>query len=338
MSGARTVYVARKGATLRRDGARLTVVSRQDAPVPVTVHDLGQLVLMGNVTLTPAALEMLLREGVDTVLLSWSGRYRGRIVGGPSRNVALRVAQYRALDDPARACALAKDVVAGKVCNQRVLLQRHARRHSKTDALDLGIRAMRASQLRLERLGDLDQVRGCEGAAAAAYFRAFDDLIRAPGFRFDGRNRRPPLDPVNVLLSLGYTLLSNAVEAAVHVVGLDPYLGALHANTAGRPSLVCDLVEELRAPIVDALVVAALNKGAFSPRDFEDTGPGEPVRITPHAMRWFVTLFERRLVRPTWYEPAGCKRTVRDIIEAQARAFARAIVGEADRYDPYLTR
>lgn len=334
---ARTVYVAHDGATLRREGQRLRVMARRRPVAEVAVHDLGQLVLMGNVVLTPAAMDLLVDRGVDTVLLSHRGRYQGRLVGALSGNVRLRLSQYRMLTDEAAVPDLARRFVAAKIANQRVQLMRSARRHGQSEDLARGRIALRASSLRLSTCDTLDEVRGCEGAASAAYFRVFDAMLRAPGFRFDGRNRRPPMDPVNALLSLGYTLLSNVVEAAIHVVGLDPYLGALHAPVANRPSLVCDVVEELRAPVVDALVVAALNKSAFRPEDFEDAGQGEPVVLRRETLRWFVTLFERRMERGAHYAPFGKRLSWRDIAEQQARRLARHFL-EDEAYEGYSMR
>jgi len=326
----RTVYLVHDGATLRREGERLRVFVRRDLVKEFPARGLRQLVLMGNITLTPSALDLLVRRGVDVVLLSHRGRYRGRIVSGPSSNVALRMAQYRELSDPGRTLELARRFVHAKISNQRVLLLRHARRHPPTRGLLVARVAMKASLLRLDRASTLDELRGAEGAAAASYFRSFDDLLRAPGFRFDGRNRRPPKDPVNALLSLGYTLLLNVVEAAVQVVGLDPYLGALHAPLSGRPSLVCDLVEELRAPVVDGLVLAAINKQALTPKDFEEQPDGAPVVLPQETLRWFVTLFERRVARGAHYAPFGKRLSYRDIAEQQARKLARDLLGEGE--------
>jgi len=196
---------------------------------------------------------------------------------------------------------------------------------------------MKASLARVGTATNLNELRGCEGAASAAYFKAFPHMLRTPDFSFSGRNRRPPRDPVNALLSLGYTLLANSIEAAVRTVGLDPYLGALHAPEAGRPSLVCDLIEEMRAPVVDALVLAALNQRAFKTSDFHDDF-GDDVVIMPQAtVRWFVTLFERRLNRKTLYHPTRKKLAWRDVFEQQARAFARALMDDQP-YQGYVMR
>ena len=261
---------------------------------------------------------------------SHGGRYVGRVVGTLSSNVSLRLAQYRALTDPERTLALARRIVGAKIANQRDLLLRHARRRPESGTLRVAAKAMRANASHLARCSTLDEVRGCEGAASACYFRVFGELLLAPGFRFDGRNRRPPRDPVNALLSLRYTLLSNDVQSAIEIVGLDPHLGALHAPLAGRPSLVCDLVEEHRAVVIDALVVAALNKNAFKPGDFEDRGPEEPVVLPRETVRWMVTLYERRMQRSALYSDSGRRMTLRSIVEQQVRRFARSLLsGEA---------
>lgn len=337
MSVTRSTYLIHQGATLARDGERLVLRARGEAPTDVSVQGLRQLVLMGGIAPTPRAVELLLERGVDTVLLTRSGKYLGRLVGGPSSAVALRMAQYRALDDQARALDLARAIVIGKLRTQRSLLIRHLRRYGDDERLRASALALRFSVARAERAATVDELRGCEGSGAAAYFRGFGALLRTDEFRFDGRNRRPPMDPVNALLSLGYTLLTTAVEGALAVVGLDPYLGALHAPLSGRPSLACDLVEEHRVAAVDAVVVAAINKRAFRPEDFEDAGPGEPVVIKKHALRWMVTLFERRMERAVVYPPTGRRLPYREIVLQQARAFARAIE-EGGSYQPFEAR
>ena len=333
----RTAYVTHPGATVRREGTRLLVFVGRKREAELTTHDMGQIVLMGNVLLTPGAMDLLLERGIDTVMLTVHGRYRGRIVGTGTGHVVLRLAQYDALRDAGRTLELAKAIVRGKIVNQRAFLLRAMREGRDGDRLRPAAIAMRATMERVMRCEGLDETRGCEGAAAAAYFRVFGALLTAPGFRFDGRNRRPPMDPVNALLSLGYTLLANVVEAAVHMVGLDPYLGALHAPEHGRPSLVCDLQEEFRAPVVDALVLAAVNRGLVDLGDFEDAGEGLPVVMKREAVRSLVQAFERRMGRAVLYEPLGKRLAVRGIVEQQARRFARALL-EGSAYVPYAPR
>jgi CRISPR-associated protein Cas1 len=333
---ARTAYVVQRGATVRREGALLNVFVGSKREAQISTHDLGQLVLMGNVLLTPGALDLLLERGVDTVLLTVHGRYRARIVGTGSGHVTLRLAQYAAFSEPSRALEVAKALVRGKVENQRRYLVRQAR-EGRAAGCRRACLSMRATLERLARAETLDEVRGCEGAAAAAYFRVFGGLITAEGFSFDGRNRRPPMDPVNAMLSFSYTLLANVVEAAVHVVGLDPYLGTLHAPEPGRPSLVCDLQEEFRTPLVDAMVVAAMNLGVVEPGDFEQGAAGEPVWMKREAVRSLVQLFERRLARAVRYEPVGKRLPYRMVVEQQVRRMARAVL-EGQPYEAFKPR
>jgi CRISPR-associated protein Cas1 len=332
----RTAYVMQRGASVRREGALLNVYVGNKREAQISTHDLGQLVLMGNVLLTPAALDLLLERGVDTVFLTVYGRYRARIVGAGSSHVTLRLAQYAAFSEPSRALEVAKAIVRGKVENQRRYLVRQAREGRSAGARRACL-SMRATLERLAAAGTLDEVRGCEGAAAAAYFRVFGEVITADGFSFDGRNRRPPMDPVNAMLSFCYTLLANVVEAAVHVVGMDPYLGTLHAPEPGRPSLVCDLQEEFRTPLVDAMVVAAMNLGVVEPGDFEQGAPGEPVWMKREAVRSLAQLFERRLARAVRYEPVGKRLPYRMVVEQQVRRMARAVV-EGEPYEAFRPR
>lgn len=192
--------------------------------------------------------------------------------------------------------------------------------------------------LRAPLARELDELRGCEGSGAAAYFRVFGYLVRAPGFEFSGRTRRPPLDPINALLSLGYTFLSNTVETAVQIVGLDPYLGSLHAPETGRPSLVCDLMEEYRAPIVDALVLAAVNRGLIRTDDFEEAGPGEPVLVKRECIGVLAKLYRQRLDGRAAYGASKQALPYREIIEQQVRGFARVMLGKQATYVPFEVR
>jgi CRISPR-associated protein Cas1 len=334
----KTIYLTEQGATLRRDGPVLQVWKGRRRRAELLVHDLDQLVLMGNIMVTPAVLDFLIAERVDTVFMSFHGRFRGRLMHEHSKNVHLRLAQYEQLRAPGVALRLARCIVRGKILNARTFLLKAARRQGGSPELSACAVRLAAMAERLAEMETLDQVRGCEGRASAVYFEVFGRLIKNPDFAFNGRNRRPPMDPVNVLLSLGYTLLANVVETAVQIVGLDPYLGALHEIAYGRPSLVCDLMEEYRSVIVDPMVVACLNQRSFGPDDFETAGDGEPVRFKRTAMRWFIELFERRVREQILYVPRGQRLTYRQVIEEQVRSFARCLLGDEAAYTPLLVR
>jgi CRISPR-associated protein Cas1 len=334
----KTAYITEQGATLRRDGAVLQVWVGRKRRAELLVHDLDQLVLMGNIMVTPGVLDFLIAERVDTVFMTLHGRFRGRLMHEHSKNVRLRLAQYQRLQVADVARALAGTVVRGKILNARAFLMKAARRRGGGDELGQAAARLLAMADRVGEMETLDQVRGCEGRASAVYFGVFALLLHNPAFTFTDRNRRPPMDPINVLLSLGYTLLANAVETAVQIVGLDPYLGALHDVAYGRPSLVCDLMEEFRSVIVDPMVVACVNQRSFAAEDFESAGAGEPVNFKRSAMRWFVELFERRVRGEILYPPRGQRLTYRQVIEEQARRFARVLLGSEERYEPFLIR
>lgn len=334
----KTVYVTEQGALLRRDGPVLQVWTGKKRRAELLVHDLDQLILMGNIMLTPAVLDFLIAERVDTVFMSLHGRFRGRLMHEHSKNVRLRFAQYQRLSDPGFALRAAQGIVGGKILNARAFLLKAARRQGGSGPIAQAAQRLLAMAERVAEMDDLDRVRGSEGRAAAIYFGVFGHLLRNPDFTFAERSRRPPLDPVNVLLSLGYTLLANAVETSVQIVGLDPYLGALHEVAYGRPSLVCDLMEEYRSVVVDPLVAACVNQRSFALDDFESAGEGEPVVFKRTAMRWFVELFERRLRGEIIYPPRGQRLTYRQVIEEQVRRFARVLLGTEDAYEPFLIR
>jgi CRISPR-associated protein Cas1 len=283
-------------------------------------------------------LDFLIAERVDTVFMSLHGRFRGRLMHEHSKNVRLRLAQYQRLQDPTMALGAGKEFVRGKIANARTFLLKAARRQGGSDELSRVAQRLDVMAERVTEMETLNQVRGCEGRASALYFEVFGRLLKNPDFHFTGRNRRPPMDPVNVLLSLGYTLLANLVETAVQVVGLDPYLGALHEIAYGRPSLVCDLMEEYRSVVVDPLVVACVNRRVFSPDDFEGAGDGEPVHFKRSAMRWFVELFERRVRQEIIYPPRGQRLVYRQVVEEQVRHFARVLLGTDATYGPFLVR
>lgn len=336
----RSVYLTTQGSVVHRRGAVLHVRESGRSIAEVPVHDVRQVVVVGSVLLTPPAMDLLVERGVDTVFLSVHGKYKARLVHGISSNVRLRLAQIRRLDDPACVLDVARRIVDAKASNARTFLQRFGRRHGSTPLLEGAIRSIAAARVRLAIALTVDEVRGCEGSAAAAYFRAFGSLLRTGELRFDGRNRRPPMDPVNALLSLGYTFLFNAVEAAVHVVGLDPFVGALHSPMSSRPSLVCDLMEEFRVPLVDAVVVAAINRGVIGSDGFEELGPGEPVRVRRETIRDFARMFERRLDTCVDTDVGSRRLAVpyRQRIESQVRGFARFACGDDVAYEPHRVR
>ncbi len=332
--------------------ARLVIRKGNRQLDSVRIEDLEQLVLCGVVQITTQAMRALLRQGVETAFLTQSGAFVGRLAGPTGARAELRRLQYRQLEDPARALDLARRIVAGKIRNQRALLLRFQRRRPHDDVA----RALVSLRLLGEdapRAPDLDVLRGIEGKAAADYFHAFGRLIQVPDVTFDGRKRRPPPDPVNILLSFGYTLLGHLFEGFCELSGLDPHCGALHAIAYGRPSLALDLMEEMRPVVVDASVLRAINTRAVRATDFlpaehdeapvedeweqAEAGEGAAPRrllLTPSgARRWF-SVYERRLNEQTWYAAQERRLDHRQIVREQVYLLARHLRGEAE-YAPF---
>jgi CRISPR-associated protein Cas1 len=264
------------------------------------------------------------------------GCYVGRIESAFSKNSLLRRAQYAAAFDEHRTLSLAKGFVAGKLANLRVTLLRAAR---NTDGLNVddAVEALRGAERRAEKAEDLETLRGHEGEGSAAYFKAFGRLIKADGFSFSKRVRRPPTDPVNSLLSFGYALLANDVHAAVNVLGFDPYCGYLHADRYGRPSLALDLMKEFRPVVVDAVVLSCLNKRVIQPDDFV-VSLGEVCSLTPDARKKFLLQYEERKATEIQHPIFEYKATYQRCFELQARILAKCIHGELERYEPFVVR
>lgn len=330
------LYVLEDGAILRKDGDQVVVIGAKSGPLlKMPLEQVEEIVIVGNATVTAPLVVELLARGVGLAYFSRSGEFLGRLVPETSKNVPLRWAQFRAASDPSRALAIARTMVKGKLLNQRTLLQRVAREGVPDLAgaiEDLKVLAQKADQV-----ATLDELRGVEGAGSARYFREWPKLIRQVGFRFPGRVRRPPTDPVNAMLSFGYTLLANMVFAACHVVGFDPYVGFLHMDRYGRPALVLDLMEELRPVLVDSLVLALINRGQVEPEGFEES-LGGGCRMSRSTLRTFLQAWEdrrRTLVRhPLLQQETPYFR----VPELQARILAKVLLGEAEEYVPFLIR
>lgn len=357
-------YVLEQNASVNREGERLLI--KKDGAVLHTLHafKLDHLVLFGNVFLTPAAVSYLLQLGVDTVFMSKNGRYRGRLQAPHGKNITLRREQFRKMEDRDFALETARAIVQGKIGNLRAVVLR-LNRSREGLALEDHILSLKQLAEKAGQAEDLDSLRGYEGRSAVLYFEGFSRGFRGSGVEFRKRVRRPPTDPVNALLSLGYTLLFNALMAAVNSVGFDPYLGCLHEVEYGRPSLALDLMEEWRPVIVDTLVLSAFNLKAIALEDFvvreitveepEDDavhsqddildrqhagGPPRPlpVKLTEAGMRKFLTQFERKMGEKVRFHLTGQQLSYRDCITEQVRHFARYVRGEEQPYQPVALR
>lgn len=269
-----TAYVMTQGSRIIREGRHLVVKRDESSSRTIFTYRLSQLVLVGNIILTPPALKLLLREGIDTIFLRMDGRYQGRLASPEPKNVFLRKRQFALTDDEKFCLSVSRRLLHGKLCNMATLVQRIQRtRSGKLDGDPVG--DIRRMLERTETAATLDELRGCEGRAATAYFPALRFGLKDP-MGFSRRVRRPPTDPVNSVLSLLYTFLINRAYAAVRLAGLDPYPGVLHSLDYGRFSLPLDLVEEFRPIIADTLTLSLFNLGALKQDDFYSCQPPAP--------------------------------------------------------------
>lgn len=325
----RTLYLTEQGATLCRKGERLVVEKGGQTLADVPASKILRVFVFGNVTVTTPAIAYLLREGKEVAFLSSRGRYYGRLISSESRSPALRRAQLRASDDPRRCLELSKRFVLGKLKNQRRLLHRRP----GTEA-SLAASRVTARIGEVETVQSLETLRGIEGMAARAYFGAFGEMLE--NMSFTGRHRRPPPDPVNSMLSLGYTLLTYEAFSAVAAAGLDPYVGFYHRDTYGRPSLALDVMEELRSAVVDLLVLGAANRGHIVDDDFEvGQEDGEPIALLKDGPRKrFLGLYERRML--TRISHLSRNMTYREALHAQARQVSRYLEDPSNGYEPVL--
>ncbi|HUB16100.1 MAG TPA: type I-C CRISPR-associated endonuclease Cas1c [Acetobacteraceae bacterium] len=336
-----TLYVQTQGSYLRLEGETVVVEVDRAERAKLPLHHLGAIVMFGNIMVSPFLLARCADDGRGVTWLSTVGRFQARLEGPRSGNVLLRRAQHRAADRPDQALALARESVAGKLQNARLYLLRAAR-----DASESAADALRVAAGRLERhlhdaaiAADLDALRGEEGAAAAEYFSCFPHIVRVadPTFAWTGRTRRPPLDPMNALLSFLYALLTNDCVAAVEAAGLDPQIGFLHALRPGRPSLALDLMEEFRPLLADRVAFALVNRRQVSETDFVRR-PGGAVEMTEAGRRTILTAYQKRkqdeVTHPLLAEqmPLGLAPLI------QARVLARAVRGDLARYTAFVPR
>lgn len=332
-----TLYIQTQGVYLRLEGDTLRIEHEDVTLRNVPLHHLGGLALFGNVLISPYLLHRCAQDGLEVVWFSESGRFQGRLAGPVSGNVLLRQAQYRALDNPSSGLYLAQRFVEGKLKNARLVLQRAVRERGETEALALALYEHEAALRQLPQAQTVDEVRGLEGNAASGYFAAFGDLLLSGEFRFDGRNKRPPRDPVNALLSFMYALLTTQCTAALEGVGLDPQAGFLHALRPGRHALALDLMEEFRAWWADRLALSLLNRKQLTLEHFE-TRPGGAVLLNEEGRKAVIVAFQTRRLEtvqhPLFKEPVP----VGLLPHIQARLLARYLRGDLPQYLPFAGR
>lgn len=335
-----TLYVTMPEAYLSLDGENVVVLLDKQEKARIPLHNLEGIVTFGYTGASPALMGACAKKDIALTFLSGSGHFLARVSGENRGNVVLRRQQYRVADNQDISLGIVKNMVIGKICNGRNVLLRALRDHAnrvEVSALEAVLEQMKCAMEQVNQAKSIDEVRGYEGEAAARYFSVFDELIlqQKDAFFFHGRNKRPPLDNVNALLSFIYTLLAHEVAAALEAVGLDPYVGFLHTDRPGRMSLALDMMEELRAALADRFVLTLINKKVVNEKGFEKQKNGA-VYMTDQARREILRNWQEKKQEEIRHPFLDEKVEWGLVPYVQAMLLARFLRNDLDGYPPFI--
>ncbi|AUI65275.1 MULTISPECIES: type I-C CRISPR-associated endonuclease Cas1c [Glaesserella] len=331
-----TLYITTQGSYLHKERETLVVEQDRKKVAQLPVHSIGHIFCFGNVLVSPFLMGFCGENNVNLAFFTENGRFLGRLQGRQSGNVLLRRAQYRLSEQ--NPVPIARHIIAAKIQASKRVLQRRLRNHGEQAEVEQAINALNISLNQLKRADNLDVIRGIEGEAAAHYFSVFGYLLsEGCGFTFSGRNRRPPRDEINALLSLLYSILGKDISGALQGVGLDPQVGFLHADRPGRDSLAQDILEEFRAWWVDRMVLSLINRGQIKLQDFTTEASGA-VNLKPETRKLlFQTLQakkQEKIIHPFLQEEVE----IGLLPYIQAMLLARHLRGDLAEYPPFLMK
>jgi CRISPR-associated protein Cas1 len=332
-----SIYVHTQGVTVGKHGDALQFRQKGAVIDEVRLMDVAQLSLYGNIQVTAQAVREMCSRGAPICHHSYGGWFFGITQGFAHKNIELRLAQYAASQAQDKSLELARRFVGGKIRNCRTMLRRNSPQDSATPAL----RELTRLASKAGAAASLDTLLGIEGAAARCYFAGFAKMLKPKGealasFDFASRNRRPPRDPVNALLSFVYSLLAKDLAAIALSVGYDPYLGFYHQPRYGRPALALDLMEEFRPIVADSVVLGLINNGEVSPADFVEGR--QACALTTKGRSSVIQAYERRLDTLVEHPAFGYTVSYKRVLEVQARLLGRRLLGEIAEYRPFVTR
>jgi CRISPR-associated protein Cas1 len=327
------LHVQLVGGKLGKSHDEIVIRDRKEEVGRARIGDTSALTLYGNATISTPLLSALAERGIPIAFHSYGGWFRALAIPAGGHGVPGRIRQHQVASDPTEALKFARSFIAAKIQNCRVLLRRNGEGLAQAVLVDLKQLAKKAG-----RAGSAEELLGLEGAAARLYFQNFTTMLRADeaDFDFAGRNRRPPRDPVNALLSFAYSFLARECTAALHRVGLDPYVGLMHRARPGRPALALDLMEEFRPILADSAVIRALNNGEVERRDFVVRSTG--TSFTQAGRRKFISTIERRMVEEVTHPSFGTRLSYRRVLEVQARLLAKSFLGDLPEYPAFRVR
>jgi CRISPR-associated protein Cas1 len=328
------VYVVGQGKTVRKRGERLEVWSHDEGKInEARIREISKVCLYGGVEITTPAMVELMQRNVPVLHFSHGGWFQGICLGMSHKNVLLRIKQFQWAGDEDRSLSLSRKFVSAKIANCRIRLRRY-----DLDAPEKVLDSLAALAKEAENASSRQSLLGIEGAAASAYFSRFGVLLKvAEGtFSFEGRNKRPPRDPVNSVLSYLYAILAKELFTTILAAGFEPYLGFYHQPKYGRPALALDMMEEFRPVIADAAAFSLFNKKELTDKDFIKTGIG--ISMTAEAKKKVLTGYEQRMQKEIVHPIFGYKISYRRVLEVQARLLSRVLSGELKEYPAFVIR
>ncbi|MFE4108589.1 CRISPR-associated endonuclease Cas1 [Almyronema epifaneia] len=328
-NGMSSLYVVEQGTYLQKEQGRFVLKAPKDEPLEIPIREVERILVFGNVQLSTAVISHCLQLQIPVIFLSQLGEYKGHLWSAETTDLIVEARQFERQQDEAFRIETARAVVYGKLWNSKIFLLRQNRKRqlpAVTAAIERLAQAME-TVANLEQGLTLEQVRGYEGIGATQYFQSFKPLITNPGFEWLGRNFHPPTDPVNSLLSFGYTLLFNNVFSLLLAEGLNPYLGNLHGAERQQAYLAFDLMEEFRSPVVDSLVMQLVNKKTIRPTDFSWPKKNQGVYLTGSARRIFLKRFEQRITENVTHPDVKESVTYRRVIQLQIQGYKKAVLG-----------
>ena len=324
------LYITQQGAVLHKSGNQIVVKKEHNVLQEIPIVQLDEVVIFGNGHITTQTIGYLLQKNIPVSFLSSQGKYKGKLQPQYTKDTHIRQQQFALAADTRKCLSLAKCFVRGKLINAIRFSQRQRTQNTKVKS---AISSIRQTLEKLERADNLESLLGYEGVGSAAYYRAFRQFL-ARDWGFTTRQFRPSPDPINAMLSLGYTLLHNHVYAFTNVVGFDPYCGYYHQPKHGHAALASDLMEEFRQIIVDGYVLSLVNNKRIRPEDFEQTNKGS--RFTKQALDKFLAGYYGRMQQAFQHPTRNEKTTYLRCIELQVRHLARVVRGKDSAYEPHL--
>ncbi len=337
-----TLFVTTEGAYLHKDRETVVVEIERKKALQLPLLTLSNIFCLGRISLSPQLMLACSQNGIGIAHFSEYGRFQARIQGPQTGNVLLRREQYRWADDPVKSTSISRFIVASKISNSRTVFQRMLRNNPEcagaTD-LKIAVAELKRTLGKVQNIADLDSLRGREGEAANCYFKNFQNLItqQKDDFKFAGRNRRPPRDPVNALLSFIYAIMLQDCVSALEGVGLDPYVGFLHRDRPGRQSLALDLLEEFRAFLGDRLALSLINLQQLKISDFKNTENGA-VLMSDTARKTLLTAYQKRKQETLNHPILKEKIKIGLLFHVQTILLSRHIRGDLDYYPAFIWR